>query len=210
MIFLLLINMLFVFPSVLHTVLLVEWYNWVLGQTLKWVWSLDGAHISLCWCPNLLYSSQHFFNMVLSLSISPISLSTFQGISLLGYKIRWVKWLSVADWDLNVRQSNCISYWIGNKGQHGLPPALHRLLCLDFMQRSMKVQRKLKGHISQSDNPWSYGASQPLNGDIRSIIAEDFSCSNWRLRLECLEYCTWAYKMMEFQVPPFITTAEVL
>lgn len=105
------------------------WLNGIIGCWVKHssesevkVFSLDGAHISLWWFPNLLYSSQHFFNMVISLSISPISLSTFQGISSLGYKIRWVKWSSVADWDLNVRQSNCISYWIGNKGQHGLPP----------------------------------------------------------------------------------------
>lgn len=81
---------------------------------------------------------------------------------------------------------------------------LHTLYCLDFMQRPMKVQRKLKGPISQSDNPWSYGASQPLNSDIRSIIAEDFSSSNLRL-----DFHTWIYKMVEFQVFPFITAAEI-
>lgn len=160
------------------------------------------ACIFLHRCPNLFYSSWYFLNTLLSLCPSLQSLSPFQGISLLGYKIRWVKWSSVADWDLNVRQSNCISYWIGNKGQHGLPP--HTLYCLDFMQRPMKVQRKLKGPISQSDNPWSYGASQPLNSDIRSIIAEDFSCSNLRL-----DFHTWIYKMVEFQVFPFITAAEI-
>lgn len=50
------------------------WLNGIIGCWVKHssesevkVFSLDGAHISLCWCLNLLYSSQHFFNMVLSL-----------------------------------------------------------------------------------------------------------------------------------------------
>lgn len=127
------LNYFFVF--LIHTVFLVKCYNTLLVQTFRWIsyikaFAFDGVCVYLCcvgvWnhCIHDTTSSHSY----ISLFLSPISLSTFQGISLLGYKIRWVKWLSVADWDLNVRQSNCISYWIGNKGQGGLPPP-----CIDSL-----------------------------------------------------------------------------
>lgn len=44
------------------------------------------------------------------------------------------------------------------------------------MQRLTKVQRKLKGPISQSDNLTGYGAYQSLISGSRCIIAEDLCC----------------------------------